>query len=128
MGIDMQRLSTVHHAKGRDQTNKAKTMIAMQMRDENRIQTRRLHPQLAHCDLHTLATIDKKGLVAQLNNLPRRRVLKGRHSTTRAEYGELVVHCFWEFKTFKEFNDSKDSKIQRIQKFKQFKNSKNSKI
>ena len=93
MGINMQWLRAIHHAKRRDQPYQSKTMITVQVRDKHRVQASRLDPQLTHGNLHALATVHQEGLITQLHHLPRRRVLERRHGTTRAKYGELVVHC-----------------------------------
>ena len=71
--IDMHRLRTLEHTQRRQQTDQTETMVPMQMGDEDVIQTGRMNAQFLHRQHYALAAIDEERLIAQLDQLPRRR-------------------------------------------------------
>lgn len=79
--VDVQGLRAAEHAQRGNQSYQAETMVAVQVRNKHRVQAPRAHAQLPHCQLDAFATIDEVRPPANLQNLPRRRVLERWHRT-----------------------------------------------
>jgi hypothetical protein len=80
--VNMQRLCPSHHIERGNESDESEAMVTVKMRDKNRIETGSLEVHLPHRQLDTLATIDEKRLVAQVENLSGRRILKRGQGTT----------------------------------------------
>ena len=78
----MHGLRATEHAQGREQAYQTEAVVAVQVRDEDIVQPRRPCPEPLHGNLHTLATVNHKRLVAQIQYLPRWRVRHRRLRTT----------------------------------------------
>ena len=78
----MQRLGAPHHGEGGDETNQAKAMVAVQMGDEDVVQPSRLQRHPTEPDLAALAAVDHERLVAELQYLTGRGVLKRRQGAS----------------------------------------------
>ena len=75
VGIYMQRLRAIHHAQRRYQSNQPKTMVAMQMRDKDRIEPSSFKSHLAHSELYSFTAINQKRLVVEGEHLTGRTIL-----------------------------------------------------
>ena len=62
-------------------------MVAMQMRDEDIVESGGFYGQLTHGVLGTFTTIYHENLVAHLQELRRRIILKGGQRAATAKYG-----------------------------------------
>ena len=71
--IYMHRLRTFEHTECCQQTDQAKAVVPMQMGDEDIIQAGRMNAQFLHRQHYTLAAVDEERLIAQLDQLSRRR-------------------------------------------------------
>ena len=71
--IYMHGLRTFEHTECCQQTNQAKAVVPMQMGDEDIIQAGRMNAQFLHRQHYALAAVDEERLIAQLDQLSRRR-------------------------------------------------------
>ena len=70
----MHGLRAAKHAQGGEQAYQAEAVVPVQVRDEDVVQPRRPRAEALHGNLHPLATVYHKRLVAQVEYLPRWRV------------------------------------------------------
>ena len=79
--IDMQGLRASHHAEGGDESYQTEAMVAVQVRNEDVVQTGCTQRHPAEPDLATLAAVNHERLVAELQHLASRGVLERGQST-----------------------------------------------
>ena len=72
MGVDMHRLGAFEHAERRQETDEPEAMVSVKMGDEDIIQPPGVDTEPLHRQQDSFAAINEEGLVAQLDQLPRR--------------------------------------------------------
>ena len=71
MGVDVEVLSAVHHTPGGNEPNQPETMVSVEVRDEDGVQSSGAEHHLAHGDLCAFAAVNQKLLVTHLQYLRR---------------------------------------------------------
>lgn len=79
--VDVQGLRAAEHTQRGNQSYQPETMVAVQVRNQHRVQPPRADTHLPHCQLDALTTIDEVRPPANLQNLPRGGVLERWHRT-----------------------------------------------
>jgi hypothetical protein len=69
LGINMHRLCAFEHAERCQETYQSKTMISVQMGDEDRIEASGMYPEFLHCQQYAFPAVHEERFVAQLNQL-----------------------------------------------------------
>ena len=67
--MDMQCSRAAQHTEGRDESDESEAVVAMQMRDEDVVESREAEACAAILHLSTLTTINHVELVAQVDDL-----------------------------------------------------------
>lgn len=86
----MQGNFTVHQPHGGDQSNKSEIMVAMQMADENVLDTTSSDFVPAQLHLSALSTVDQEKLVIPMQHLGRWMAVEGGNGRVVAQDGKAV--------------------------------------
>ena len=84
--VDVQLARSPKHREGREQSGQAKTMVAVEMRNKNRVNTAEVETLPANLELSTFAAVDQVDLTSKGKCLSRRVVLCSRESRTTSQY------------------------------------------
>ena len=74
----MHRLCALEHTERSEQTDQTKTVVAVQVRDEDVIESPGMNAEFLHRQQRSFAAIDEERFVTQLHQLARRRGGLGR--------------------------------------------------
>jgi hypothetical protein len=99
MAVNMQIIHPALEMHGEDKTHQPEIMIAMQVADENVIDSMKAGLILHELHLRCLATVDEKKMILYLDELGRRVPSVRRHCAAGTQYGYLKTHFFKNKKT-----------------------------
>ena len=92
--MDDQLAEPSQHAQGGDQAGKPEAMIAMQVGDENVIQSAEFDAHTAHLHLRALSAVDHIQFVAQVDDLRCRQMASRRQGGSAPQYVHAEVCHF----------------------------------
>ena len=90
--VKVQVISPALKVHREDQAHEPQIMIAVQVTDENMVDTMKVYLEMHELHLHTFTAVDQEVLILNFHELRRRESPIGRQCTAGTQYRDLEIH------------------------------------